>query len=162
MSSIIMPDDGRQDRGIVPSILAIESGLNKILPTAGNGGLDQWVDGKIKTAIEVTQLFSQSTSRQSHEPFKKPILESKAIQDVGSVTDSKSYRNFNRKMRNAWNRRDRGRELLSNTWKNLRKQKSLSGVSRCQDPSTQTLSARCSKTAAYQTQALSTRSTRIP
>ena len=56
MSSIIMPDDGRQDRGVVPSILAIESGLNKILPTAGNGGLDQWVDGKIKTAIEVTQL----------------------------------------------------------------------------------------------------------
>ena len=102
MSSIIMPDDGRPDRGVVPSITAIEIGLNKILPAGNIGGLDSWVDGKIKTAIEVMQLVSKTQGeRKPYEPFKKPILESKALQDVGQLSDSKSYRNFNRKMRNA-------------------------------------------------------------
>ena len=60
------------------------------------------MDGKIKTAIEVMQLVSkQQGDRKPYEPFKKPILESKAIQDVGQLTDAKSYRNFNRRMRNA-------------------------------------------------------------
>ena len=102
MSSNIMPDDGRADRGIVPSIMAIETGLNKLLPAGSVGGLDSWVDGKIKTAIEVMQMVSKTSgTRAPYEPFKKPILESKAIQDVGPLTDGKSYRNFNRKMRNA-------------------------------------------------------------
>ena len=102
MSNIVMPDDGRPDRGVVPSIMAIETGLNKILPAVNVGGLDSWVDGKIKTAIEVMQLVSkQQADRKPYEKFKKHILESKAIQDVGQLTDSKSYRNFNRRMRNA-------------------------------------------------------------
>ena len=40
MSSIVMPDDGRPDRGVVPSIMAIETGVNKILPAGNVGGLD--------------------------------------------------------------------------------------------------------------------------
>ena len=60
MSSIVMPDDGRPDRGVVPSIMAIETGLRKILPAGNVGGLDSWVDGKIKTAIAVMQLVSKT------------------------------------------------------------------------------------------------------
>ena len=60
------------------------------------------MDGKIKTAIEVMKMVSnQQADRKPYEPFKKHILESKAIQDVGQLTDSKSHRNFNRRMRNA-------------------------------------------------------------
>ena len=96
-----MPDDGRPDRGTVPCVLAIEIGLNKIPPSAGNGGLDRGVGGKIETAIEAVQLVSDTAGRKTYEPFKKRILESKAVQDVGPLTDSKNRRNFKRKMRNA-------------------------------------------------------------
>ena len=64
--------------------MAIDTGLNKILPAGNVGGLDSWVDGKIKTAIEVMQLVSKAQGdRKPYEPFKEPILESKALQDVG-------------------------------------------------------------------------------
>ena len=65
MSNIVMPDDGRPDRGIVPSVLAIEIGLNKILPAGNIGGLDSWVDGKIKTAIEVMRLVSNAQGERN-------------------------------------------------------------------------------------------------
>ena len=55
--------------------------------------LEAVVDAKIKTAIQMSDIKPQS--------FSKPILESKAISEVGKLTDAKSYRPWNRKIKNA-------------------------------------------------------------
>ncbi len=67
--------------------------------------LEATMDAKIKMAIHMTEGRSQS--------FAKPILESKAISEVGKLTDAKSYRPWNRKMKNAIDQvRPTGRKVM--------------------------------------------------
>ena len=69
------------------------------------------IDAKIRSAI----VGMQPSERQSQpkQDFAKPILESKAIQDVGKLTDAKSYRQWNKKMKNAMEQtREQSRGML--------------------------------------------------
>ena len=75
--------------------------------------LEQWVENQIKnppmyptTAEEVIDLkirtaIAISGGGGKGDGYFKPILESKAIQDIGKLTDAKSYRTWSRKMKNA-------------------------------------------------------------
>ena len=66
------------------------------------------VDEKIKTAMSMC-----NANRPTPETSRKPILESKAIQDVGKLTDANTYRSWNRKMKNALEQtRPNSREVL--------------------------------------------------
>ena len=59
--------------------------------------LDALINSKI-TAI----LAAQGSTHRDKESFSKwPILESKSVQNLGSVSDSKSYRDWNRKLKNC-------------------------------------------------------------
>ena len=73
-------------------VLAIEAA---IASTVSQIITEQIVDAKIKTAIQMSDNGGKSQS------FYKPILESRAISEVGKLTDAKSYRPWNRKMKNA-------------------------------------------------------------
>ena len=67
--------------------------------------LEAIMDAKIKTAVHMTEGRSQG--------FAKPILESKAISEVGKLTDAKSYRPWNRKVKNAIDQiRPTGRKVM--------------------------------------------------
>ena len=66
-------------------------------------------DTKIRTAIAMTSkpVFDGESS------YTRPILESKAIQDVPGISDAKGYRSWNRKMKNAMEQvRTRARNVL--------------------------------------------------
>ena len=69
------------------------------------------IDAKIRSAIIGMQpIERQPQARQEHA---KPILESKAIQDIGKLTDAKSYRQWNKKMKNALEQtREQSRGML--------------------------------------------------
>ena len=57
----------------------------------------------------------QPSERQPHtkQEHVKPILESKAIQDIGTLTDAKSYRQWNKKRKNALEQtREQSRGML--------------------------------------------------
>ena len=57
------------------------------------------MDEKIKTALTVT---SSSTGGNREGKYWKSILESKAITDLSPLDDSKSYRDWNRKFKHAF------------------------------------------------------------
>ena len=66
------------------------------LRTSMNSELSGIVDEKIKTAMSLSKGGTQSS-----DSWWKSILESKAIQEIGPVVDSKQYRQWNKKMKNA-------------------------------------------------------------
>ena len=72
----------------------LQTSINDIL--AKLAAMDDMVDAEIKTAMQ----FSGSKSKDDGF-FKKPILESKAVSDLASIIDSKTYRQWNRKAKNA-------------------------------------------------------------
>ena len=47
-------------------------------------------------------LAAQGNQNRDRDSFSKwPILESKSVQNLGNVSDSKSYRDWNRKLKNC-------------------------------------------------------------
>ena len=50
---------------------------------------------------KLSTMQFMSDKKQSGDFHRKPILESKAVSDVDKLTDAKSYRPFNRKLKNA-------------------------------------------------------------
>ena len=77
-------------------VVAIETAIAEIRANAINQTtMELVVDAKIKTAIQMSDSGGKSQS------FYKPILESRAISEVGKLTDAKSYRPWCRKMKNA-------------------------------------------------------------
>ena len=116
IQNMIMPDDGRANRNLPESILAIETGCNKYL---SKEYMDPYIDSKIKTAFELAVLTQNQTSGSSgnkdNQPGlrKFPILECKSMANVGTLSDAKTYRSFNRKMKNAMDQvRPASREVL--------------------------------------------------
>ena len=69
--------------------------LNRPAPTVET--VEMRIDAKIRTAI----LGLSSSQGPRGETSGKPILESKAIQEMGTSTEAKGYRQWNRKMKNA-------------------------------------------------------------
>ena len=60
-----------------------------------NSELGAIMDEKLKTAMSLTKAIP------SNDAWWKSLLESKAIQEIGPVVDSKQYRQWNKKMKNA-------------------------------------------------------------
>ena len=69
--------------------------LNRPAPTVET--VEMLIDAKIRTAI----MGVQSSQRLHGDASSKPILESKAIQEIGKLTEAKGYRQWNKKMKNA-------------------------------------------------------------
>ena len=85
-------------------VLAIEAA---IASTVNQTTMETIIDAKIKTAIQMSDNGGKS------QMFYKPILESRAISEVGKLTDAKSYRPWNRKMKNAIDQiRPKGRQVI--------------------------------------------------
>ena len=69
------------------------------------------MDEKIKTALTVSSI---STGGTKEGKFWKSILESKAITDLSPLDDSKTYRDWNRKFKNAFEQtRPHSRKVLA-------------------------------------------------
>ena len=66
--------------------------INSLLLTQG-----LITDEKIKSALNIVE-FSASGGAKDHTPnnWQKPILESNAITDLSQITESKTYRDWNR------------------------------------------------------------------
>ena len=69
---------------------------------------DTLIDSKISAILAVQ-------GNQNRDSFPKwPILESKSIQNLGTVSDSKSYRDWNRKLKNCIEQvRPKSRQVLA-------------------------------------------------
>ena len=119
IQALTMPDDGRANRSLPASILAIETGCNKYL---SKEYMDPYVDSKIKMAFELAVLTQNQTSGTSgtsgHNENqmvirKFPILECKSIANLGTLSDAKTYRTLNRRMKTAMDQvRPASREVL--------------------------------------------------
>ena len=88
-------------------ISVIESRIQAITEHAADTStMEAIIDAKIRTAIQMSDVKSRIS-------FSKPILESKAISEVGKLTDAKSYRPWNRKAKNAIDQiRPTGRKVM--------------------------------------------------
>ena len=73
-------------------VKAIEDSISKMVTP---DKLDLILEAKLTT------LKFMNDKKQSGDFHRKPILESKAVSDVDKLTDAKSYRPFNRKLKNA-------------------------------------------------------------
>ena len=74
-------------------VKAIEDSISKMMTP---DKLDLILEAKLTTL-----KFMDDKKKSSNDFFKKPILESKAVSDVDKLSDAKSHRPFNRKMKNA-------------------------------------------------------------
>ena len=101
----IVGSDG-QERPLAQSFVNLEQSV--ITQTAT---VQLLIDAKIKSAMVAMEAGEKSS--QPKKDFTKPILESKAIQDVGKLTDAKGYRQWNKKMKNALEQtREQSRGML--------------------------------------------------
>lgn len=66
------------------------------LPLATKAEVDEKIDVAIKT---LTAIVADKPARQ--DGWQRSVLESKGIQDVASLSDSKTYRQWNKKLKNA-------------------------------------------------------------
>ena len=113
IANYMMPDDGRTDRQIVSAIINMERDIANRL---NDSVLNALIDAKIISSANIIQAINdtaqanrqqQSTSNSdvnsggTNRLHKIPILESKSMIDIGKLEDGKTYRSFNRKMKNA-------------------------------------------------------------
>ena len=116
----VMPDDGRTDRQIVSSVLWLESEVVDMNQRLSLNALNQMIDAKITTSFELLKTLMNHTTSDTKVDGGKyncwsrmPILESKSMIDIGMLGDGKTYRAFNRKMKNAMDQiRPLAREAL--------------------------------------------------
>ena len=92
----IQGSDG-QPRSLTQSYIDLESWARPLLnrPPLAVETVELLIDAKLRTAIQGVQSVEKSHSGS------KPISESKAIQEIGKLNDAKSYRPWNKKMKNA-------------------------------------------------------------
>ena len=95
-SAVAAQPDGNVTLNLVNAVearvKAIEDSISKMM-----------TPDKIDLILEakLTTLKFMNDKKQSGDFHRKPILESKAVSDVDKLTDAKSYRPFNRKLKNA-------------------------------------------------------------
>ena len=84
-----------QSKSTMDVIREIESWIKTQVadPPMSKDAIGDLVDGKLKTARTLLGSY--------HDAGGKPILESKAIQDIGLLADAKTYRRWNMRMKNA-------------------------------------------------------------
>ena len=85
-----------QQKSTVATIQDLESWVKQQVadPPMTKHAIGDLVDAKLQTA----QSFA---NQKSNTGFSKPILESKAVQDIGALSDAKTYRRWNMRMKNA-------------------------------------------------------------
>ena len=71
IQAMVMPDDGRPNRSLEASILAIETGCNKYLSMEY---MDPYIDSKIKTAFELAVLTQNQTGGSSGQRENQTVL----------------------------------------------------------------------------------------
>ena len=95
-SAVAAQPDGNVTLNLVKTfearVKAIEDTISKMVTP---DTLDLILEAKLKTVIFMND------KKQSGDFHRKPILESKAVSDVDKLSDAKSYRPFNRKLKNA-------------------------------------------------------------
>ena len=98
MQSLVMITDvaSGQQKSTVATIQDLESWVKQQVadPPMTKHAIGDLVDAKLQTA----QSFA---NQKSNTGFSKPILESKAVQDIGALSDAKTYRRWNMRMKNA-------------------------------------------------------------
>ena len=101
-----------QERPLAQSFVNLETRVLQQQQTSSNmEEIERLIDAKLRSAIVAMQPTERQPEAKQH--FAKPILESKAIQDVGKVADAKSYRQWNKKMKNALEQtREQSRGML--------------------------------------------------
>ena len=111
----VMPDDGRTDRQIQSSVFWMENEITIMTQLVADmnqrlneTALNQMIDAKVATSFELVKTRMNHTTSDTtigggrdNRWHKMPILESKSMIDIGMLEDGKSYRAFNRKMKNA-------------------------------------------------------------
>ena len=90
-SAVAAQPDGNMTLNLATSVEA----RIKIIEDKFNN-LDVIMEAKMKT-----MTFMNDNTKSSNDFFKKPILERKAVSDIDKMSDAKSYRPFNRKLKNA-------------------------------------------------------------
>ena len=95
---ILQGNDGNT-RSLTQSFIDLETWALPLLnrPPITVETVEMLIDAKIRTAI----LSLSSSQGPRGETSGKPILESKAIQEIGKLTEAKGYRQWNKKMKNA-------------------------------------------------------------
>ena len=95
-TAVAAQPDGNQTLSLVKTVeervKAIEDKLKNMVTS---DTFEVILDAKLST------LKFMNDKKQSGDFYRKPILESKAVSDVDKLSDAKSYRPFNRKLKNA-------------------------------------------------------------
>ena len=95
-SAVATQPDGNVTLNLMTSVeVRVKQIEDKILSMVTSDTLELILDAKLNT------LKFMSDKKQSGDFHRKPILESNAVGDVDKLTDAKSYRPFNRKLKNA-------------------------------------------------------------
>jgi len=106
-----MPEDGRTERNIPATITNLERDITSRL---SDQILNSLIDAKILSSANMIQAVNDAANQQRQSSqnqsegnnsgnrwHRMPILESKSMFDIGKLEDGKTYRAFNRKMKNA-------------------------------------------------------------
>ena len=87
-----------------------QSNVEAIVAERMKTGVEAVIDSKLRTAMQLVKTPQQSDMTG----WSKSILESKAIQDLSAVVDSKQYRQWNEKAKNALDQiRPHSRKLVA-------------------------------------------------
>ena len=124
MQSNRLPDaTGTGERNLAKAIMDLEirvnalmqdkplqqSNVEAIVADRMKAGVETLIDSKLRTAMQFVKTPQQSDTTG----WNRSILESKAIQDLSAVVDSKQYRQWNKKAKNALDQiRPHSRRLL--------------------------------------------------
>ena len=99
VASGCMPDprDGQPDRNIAKMLVHMENDWQTLIDDflLQTSSLNAVVDAKIKTAMAMA-----GKTKQTDERFRF-VLESKPLQDIGSVVDAKRYRQWSKHMKHS-------------------------------------------------------------
>ena len=103
-------------RGISTAILELEKFVETLKsdPPAAQSAVEALVESKMTASAMLAAAAAATAQASTSDPLNTrtqerkqwPVLESKAIQDIGKISEAKGYRQWNKKMKNAWNKPD--------------------------------------------------------
>ena len=105
--------DGLSERNLAKTLMDMEIYVSTLIsdPPIKTSNVQEIFDNKIKSEIETlidiklrtAMQFSKVGNRDEGggQTWYKSVLESKAIQEIGTVVDAKQYRQWSKKMKNA-------------------------------------------------------------
>ena len=73
--------------------------INSIIENRIKSEIETLIDIKLRTAMQFSKVGNRDEG--GGQSWYKSVLESKAIQEIGTVIDAKQYRQWSKKMKNA-------------------------------------------------------------